>query len=113
MEKLTHCETAAIKSVGIDGWEPCIFEAACNGILIRGGVPAVSKSGKKKWPARKNMQTVVVSYDDAKAEYARFELETGKCGDCYGEGKRVVGWNHIDGNKFAPCRKCKGTGKAS
>lgn len=113
MEHVTHLESAAIRAVGIEGWEPCIFESVHNGLLIRGGIPTVSKSGKKKWPTQKNMEIVVITDADVKAEYARYETETGNCGDCYGERKRVIGWNYITGNRFAPCAKCKETGKAS
>ena len=110
---MTHYESAAIRAVGIEGWEPCIFEACANGSLIRGGIPKLTAAGKKKWPAQKNMEMVVITDADVKAEYARYEAETGKCGDCYGEGKRVVGWHHIEGNRFAPCAKCGETGRVS
>lgn len=111
MEHTTHLESAAIRAVGAEGWEPCIFEAVVNGTLVRGGIPKLTTAGKKKWPAQKNMGIVVLTDADVKAEYARYEAETGYCGDCYGEGKRVVGWHYIEGYRFAPCVKCGETGR--
>lgn len=109
---MTHTESAAIRVIGIVGWEPCIFEAAANGSLIRGGIPTITFSGKKKWPAQKNMEMVVITDADVRAEYARYENETGNCGDCYGTGKKVVGWHYIDGEKTTHCVRCNGKGGA-
>jgi hypothetical protein len=54
----------------------------------------------------------VVTDADVKAEYARYEEETGNCGDCYGKGKKVAGWHHIEGARYKPCVKCGETGTA-
>ena len=90
---MTHTDKAAQRKVGIDGWEPCIFERIEGGMLITGGIPAIGKNGKKKWPAKRLMQRVVLVEQDVVDEELRYEAETGNCYICYGTGKQVVGWN--------------------
>lgn len=55
---------------------------------------------------------VAVTLSEEKAEKARHEAETGNCGECWGDGKELAGWDHITGTEWRDCRKCAGSGKA-
>lgn len=54
---MTHIDSAAQRKIGIEGWEPCVFEAVTGGMLLTGGIPKIV-NGKKKWPARKLLERI-------------------------------------------------------
>jgi hypothetical protein len=110
---MTHTDKAAWRKVGeIAGWEPCIYELIEGGMLITGGIPA-TKGTKKKWPAKKLMQRVLLTEQDVVDEERRYEAETGNCYICYGTGKQTVGWSAKDGVKSRECPRCKGAGRVT
>lgn len=41
-----------------------------------------------------------------------WEVRTGKCRECEGEGREWVGWSAAAGSRYRPCVKCQATGKA-
>lgn len=111
-DQVTHTESAAVRKIGIEGWEPCIFERVAGGMLITGGIPKEVK-GKKKWPPAKQMERLILTREDVDAEELRYEAKTGNCHACYGSGQQTIGWNHETGVSTRECPKCKGTGRAS
>lgn len=112
LDNATHTDRAAQRKIGIAGWEPCIFERLDGGMLITGGIPTVSKGGKKKWPAKKIMQRIILTKADVTAEKMLYAQTTGKCPDCYGTGQQLIGWSRDSGNKYRVCEICGGTGKS-
>lgn len=111
----THMNTIAAKKAGIEGWEPYRWEKiARDAIAVTGGIPRLltrgPRKGKKTWDGKGT--TEVVTYAEMEMEFKRYEEETGKCGDCLGEGREFAGWHHIEGTKYRPCRRCNETGKA-
>lgn len=109
-------ELARRKVAGPEGWEVCGWERVGGGndLIVEGGVPrllkAGPKKGKKTWrdvPTQK----VVVTGAELEAEHARYEEQTGKCGDCYGHGEVFASWSVAEGTKYRPCKRCGGTGE--
>jgi hypothetical protein len=102
-----HRDNIAKRKCGdIPGWEPFFWEVIAEHlILIEGGIPKVV-GGKKKWPEDET-QKCVVSQAEIAEEYRRYETETGKCGECFGEGKVYAGWNHETGVRYKLCPKCQ------
>lgn len=110
-----HMDTVAKqKAGGIEGWEPWFYERITGGLIIKGGVPRLitrgSRKGKKTWD-KGSSQTVLVSFDDIDRERQRYEAETGRCGECYGEARVVIAAGSC-GTKYKPCPECNGTGLA-
>jgi len=66
------------------------------------------RKGQPKYSA--DRKSVVVTIAEEQAEHARFEAETGKCGDCKGEGKVLAGWHHVTGTSYRECVACHGSG---
>lgn len=58
-------------------------------------------------------KVVYVAEVEVKAEYARYEAETGHCGECMGEGHVFAGWSVDAGTKHRTCPKCNGVTKAA
>lgn len=108
---LVHAEAAGKRMLGIDEFEWFSWESINGGIVLEGGIPYLDGSGKKKWDTSA-AKKVFVSEADARAEYNRYEQETGKCGDCFGKGQVLASWHHINGTTLAECRKCGGSGDA-
>jgi hypothetical protein len=109
-----HMETVAIRKAGIPGWEPYLYERIGDGVLMTGGIPRILKSGPRKgrktWD-RKDSTRVVVTRAETDAEQVRYEAETGNCGTCFSKGETVVVWSAADGEKYATCKHCNGTGR--
>lgn len=55
-------------------------------------------------------KVTVVFEAETTAEEVHFEAETGKCSDCEGEGKTIIGWSADTGRRTGPCKRCGGTG---
>lgn len=109
---MTHIDSAAQRKIGIEGWEPCVFEAITGGMLITGGIPKMA-NGKKKWPARKLMDRIILTETDVSTEEDRYESETGNCRVCYGTGQQTIGWSAADGIRTRSCPTCGGVGRVS
>ena len=62
------------------------------------------------WP---NRQMVLVDKTEMDAEPARYETETGKCGECGGDGNEWRGWSKDGGHRWRTCRRCNGAGTAA
>ncbi len=43
---------------------------------------------------------------------AKWEAETGRCMDCFGNGQEWNGWSAAEGTIYRDCRRCKTTGAA-
>ncbi|NTX00030.1 MAG: hypothetical protein HGB35_08930 [Geobacteraceae bacterium] len=110
---MTHTDKAAWRKVGeIDGWEMCIIEAVTGGMFITGGIPRMV-GNKKKWPAKKQMDRILLTRADVEAEESRYELETGGCYVCYGTGQETAGWSAAEGVRYRECTRCMGVGRVS
>lgn len=110
---MTHTDKAAWRKAGeIDGWEMCIMEAVTGGMLITGGIPHMV-GNKKKWPAKKTMERILLTRADVEAEETRYESETGNCYVCYGTGQKTAGWSAAEGVRYRECPRCKGVGRVS
>lgn len=113
---IEHVEAVAKKKMNIPGWEPYAWELiGTDGMLVTGGIPRLLKSGPRKgektWDGKGSQVVVVKAEIDQ--EVLRYELETGKCAECMGEGKRPAGWSEETGPRFKPCEKCAGSGVAA
>ena len=113
---MLHMDVVAKRKAGnIEGWEPWYYERLGGGVVIKGGIPRLitrgPRKGEKTWDTQ-NSQTVVVSSEDIDREFHRFEAETGKCGECMGEGKTVASAG-VSGTTYRECKVCKGTGNAA
>ena len=109
-------EVARRKVAGPEGWEVCGWEriGTGNDLVVEGGVPRLLKAGPKKGKKTWRdvpVQKAVVTEAELKAEHARYEAETGNCGDCFGNGEVFASWSVSAGVKHRPCKRCNGTGK--
>jgi len=110
---MNHMNAVAKRKVGgTEGWEICAWERIGDGrdFVVEGGVPRLLKQGPRKgrktWDGPR--QKTVVTID---AEHARYEEETGNCGDCGGTREAFQSWSAKDGVKMKVCSRCAGTGK--
>lgn len=102
------------KAGAITGWEPCILQrVGPDAMTVRGGIPRIRTRGKNKghkwWD--KIGDPVVVTDAEARTERENWERTTGKCGECVGEGKVLIGWSAKEGTRFDACKTCGGTGR--
>jgi hypothetical protein len=114
---MSHLDTIAKRKVsGPEGWVVCGWKLIGDGndLVVEGGVPRLLKAGPNKgsntW-RDVSVQKAVVTGEELKAEHARYEADTGKCGDCYGKGEGFASWHHVEGTKYGKCKRCGGTGK--
>ena len=99
-------------------WQWCTLNSANmpeDFVQVTGAVPVgtISKGprkGRSKWP--KQLQTFCVRRADVECEMRQFEVESGKCAKCLGEGVEPFSWCKTEGTKYRPCSRCQGTGKA-
>jgi hypothetical protein len=110
-----HRERLALRKLGNPaGFEFYRWEAVGDAVVMRGCVcsGATYTKGKDKGRIKYDgpQRTVVVTEAEEAAERARFVQETGKCGECCGDGREFARWDHIEGTTYRPCRKCKGSG---
>lgn len=70
--------------------------------------------GKRKGRPRYDGKPIqaVVTDAEANAEFARYERDTSKCGECMGTGQIVAGWHYQNGTTYRPCLHCHGNGVA-
>jgi len=108
-------EVARRKVNGPDGWEICVWKRIGDGrdFVVEGGVPRIltrgPRKGRKRWDGPR-LKTVVTGAE-IDAEHARYEAETGNCGDCGGKGEVFASWSVTDGTMMRPCQRCNATGK--
>ena len=113
-----HLDAVARRKVsGPDGWEVCAWERIgdTGDLIVQGGVPRLLKSGPRKGEKTWRdgpVQKAVVTRAELDAEHARYEAETGKCGDCYGRGEVLKSWSAAEGLKHRECKRCAGSGNA-
>jgi hypothetical protein len=114
---MSHLDTIGRRKVsGPEDWEVCAWERIGDGndLVVEGGVPRLLKvgprKGKKTW-RDVPLQKAVVTRDELEAEGARYEAETGNCGDCYGKGDVFAGWSSAAGTEYRTCGRCNGSGK--
>jgi hypothetical protein len=116
-DNMNHMEPVARrKAGGNEAWEVCAWErVGKDGVIVEGGIPRVLKSGprkgKKTWRDMPT-QKVVVTVAEIDAEHARYEADTGTCGDCFGKGRVFARWSQANGVEMKECGRCKGTGIA-
>ena len=110
--RIDHGGNCALRKIGNpEGWTIYAWESLDDGsVLYRMALERPpGADGCRKWNTDQG-KAVAVSQAEVAAEYARYEDETGKCGECGGHGERWVGWNRDTGHKYAPCGKCGGSG---
>jgi hypothetical protein len=96
------CEMCGWEAVGPDA---VIYSFAPYKFLKKG-----KNAGKKRYGAITHKAVVTLS--EIRAEESSYELETGRCAICGGDGQEWAGWNHKDGHRFKICSRCEGSGKA-
>jgi len=114
-----HSENVARRKLGVDqSWEMCRWNCIGDGdrrdAIYSLGVPRLLKSGPRKgqktWRDF-DCRDVVVTDEETAAEFARYEAEEKKCGECFGSGEVFAGWSATNGVRNKPCGRCGGTGK--
>jgi hypothetical protein len=110
-----HRKAIADRKLGtVSGFEwyafECIGDDAIKftGAVVTGVVSKGPRKGRKKYA--KESRSVVVTTAEEVIEYHKFEAETGRCGDCRGEGHVFASWSVGEGVKHRACHKCKGSG---
>ena len=114
MSWLIHAEAVARRKLGQlpDGWTFCIWEkVGTDAQLLRGGVPTLTRKGRKKWPAQKHLDVAVVTDAEVETERTHYEQTTGLCADCLGKREVFQSWSSAEGVKNMPCPRCSATGK--
>lgn len=119
MEKFSikHAETVARRKCHApEGFEVFKWEAiGSDAVSLTGGIPRIitrgPRKGKKTWN-KCIVTTEIVTKSEADAEQDKYEKETGRCGECMGEGKLLSGWSRDSGYTYRECSRCKGSGKA-
>ena len=114
---ITHAEVVAARKAGnIPGWEPYRWErVGSDSVLITGGVPRLITRGPRKgeltWAGCVSQSEVVTNAERA-AEYARYEQDTGGCGECMSTGRRPGSPRDVNHPKYTVCPRCQGSTKA-
>ena len=112
---INHLTEVARRKVGAPSeWEVFAWEMIgdTNDFVVTGGIPRLltrgPRKGQKTWDGPS--QKAVVTQSELHAEHARYELATGKCGDCFGSGEVFAGWSVSEGTRMKSCRRCGGSG---
>ena len=110
-------EIARRKLGGDPGLKWVSAKAVTGGFLIEMGKPTRTYAsgphkGEDDWRKVPTREAIVTKEETEAAERA-YEVETGKCSNCDGEGKEFARWTKDEGTTYQPCSRCKGTGKAS
>jgi hypothetical protein len=105
-----HLTTAGRRKLGLgEEWDSFAWRGVGKDNILKFGVPAVSKKGKRRWP--KPHVEVVVTQAEEVAERLSYETSTGNCATCLGSGKIAGAWSREKGLSFRDCFKCGGSGK--
>lgn len=110
-----YAEVVAREKVGITNWKAYLWRVLDrnSGIFwLKGGVPKKIQIGKRKgennWRGVPT-NVVYVTKQECEAAYAKYEADTGNCGECLGGGK-ILRSAHINGTRiYDACPKCSGT----
>jgi hypothetical protein len=117
MNHIVHAEIVARRKLAplpqgwiVSSWKP----SGKDGILLSGGVPHPvtlwgDLSGKL---FEGEPQSVLVSFEEIRAESHRFEAATGKCGDCLGSGRTMMQERRSRTARQGTCPRCAGTRRA-
>lgn len=105
-----------------EGWQWYRLQGIGDGrengaVLLKGGVPnGTFKSGPRKgeinWAKATHVAEVVITFADIGNRCMRWEVETGSCFNCGGDGSETAGWSAEAGHEARKCSRCNGTGKA-
>lgn len=90
-------------------------------MIVKGGVaghvyargPNKGKPNPKK---RTDVSEMIVTRDNLIAIKHQWQVKTGLCAECYGEGKRIAGVSMRDGKTertYRDCKACGASGKAA
>ena len=113
--RIDHGGNCALRKIGNpQGWSIYAWEALDDGSVLYRMAEEIQQltDAPRKWRIEKS-KAAAVTRAEVDAEYARYEAETGNCGECGGMGERWVGWNRDTGHKYAQCGKCGGSGHAA
>lgn len=75
-----------------------------------GAVEAKGKGGRPTWP--KPHRDVYITPAEHNAWCLAWEVRTGKCRECQGDGVVFAGWNRDSGTRTRRCHRCAGSGQA-
>ncbi|MGD9671695.1 MAG: hypothetical protein AB7U75_22055 [Hyphomicrobiaceae bacterium] len=92
----------ALLSVEAVGLDAVLFTFAPFRILARG-----PRKGARRFLPGQRIQCVVTDAE-AQAEQERFEIESGLCSQCGGDGREVCGWDSVSGRHYRTCQRCGG-----
>ena len=81
------------------------------GTRVHLNVPAISRTGKKKWPPKKTDRVLIVTEAQEQEAAEKWERGHNACHRCGGDGLVFNGWNRDKGTKYRTCDRCDGTGK--
>lgn len=106
----------ARKKLGFgDDWRWCKLQWIGFDAVIEGGVPRLLTRGPRKGQPTwrdSEMEKAVVSDSEIRQARLDYESHTGKCCECAGSGKRLLGWSREEGKAFTQCLRCNATGIA-
>lgn len=97
---------------GAENWDPFLWRVirGLDAFKLRGGTKRLTGPADGKAVFDRPHVTVLVTREEALAEQARYEAETGKCGECLGLGEQVCGWSRDHGRMLRSCSACAGSG---
>lgn len=84
---------------------------------VTGIIAPLKTKGKNKgapnWRAgdKTTERTVILTVAEHEAWIAGWELKTGLCSNCLGEGQTLKSWTIANGPEYRQCVECQGTGK--
>ncbi len=109
-----HLFEAARKKLGLDeSFKWSFAKSLSNDIMqIEFAQRRPLKSGPRKGQevAKPPFHKTYITTAEGEKEQARYEAETGNCGECMGEKQNVIAWHRDRGNTYEPCKRCSGTG---
>jgi hypothetical protein len=115
-EPLSHRERIALRKIGnVPNFHWFAWEMIGDDATLMTGCVVTrtySKGPRKGCPVYDGERVkVVVSDSEIATERARYEQETGNCGECLGQGKVIAGWHHERGISYRECHLCHSGGK--
>jgi hypothetical protein len=88
------------------------------GVLVKGAVCTATYSrgkwkGSTNWKKRDRSteREIFVTRNEYEKRCLKWQLDTGKCAECYGNGQVIKSASVYTGKTYRPCHKCEGTGK--
>ena len=98
-------------------WECLPNNGPIQVMRVRGAIAPLIQKGKRKgmknWPARDKAteREIYITPRQRQDWLAKWEAATGKCYACQGTTQEWAGWDHIKGDSFRPCGRCKAKGE--